>query len=179
MIGSYQENQLQRPDLAWPATKLAMNAIQRRCNSCHEKEMPLPLTASDDQKLPPWDGLKVKDLRRRVSRHMLYNLSRPEKSILLLAPLARSAGGYELCKGAVFNDTSDPDYKTILASVEASKQGLAEMKRFDMPDFRPRIDWVREMKRFGMLPANHDPAAAVDYYAVEREYWKSLWFVPR
>ncbi len=179
MIGSYQENQLQRPDLAWPATKLAMDTIQRRCNSCHTKEMPLPLTASDDQKLPPWDGLKVKDLRRRVSRHMLYNLTHPEKSILLLAPLARNAGGYELCKGAVFNDTSDPDYKTILASVEASKQGLAEMKRFDMPDFRPRIDWVREMKRFGMLPANHDPAAAVDYYAVEREYWKSLWFVPR
>ena len=52
MIGSYTENALERPDLRWPATKPAMESIRRRCGACHEKEMPLPLSASDEQKLP-------------------------------------------------------------------------------------------------------------------------------
>ncbi len=53
------------------------------------------------------------------------------------------------------------------------------MKRFDMPGFRPRVDWVREMKRFGFLPPEHDPARPVDYYALERAYWESFWYKPR
>jgi hypothetical protein len=50
--------------------------------------------------------------------------------------------------------------------------------RFDMPEFHPRLDWVREMKRFGILPQNHDPAAPLDCYATERKYWESLWYHP-
>ena len=122
--------------------------------------------------------MKLRDLRRRVSRHLLYNLTRPAKSMLLLSPLSRGAGGYGLCKGPVFNDTSDPDYAAILAGIEEAGRQLEAMKRFDMPGFRPRIDWVREMKRFNILPATHDPAAPVDYYAAEREYWRSLWYTP-
>ena len=44
----------------------------------------------------------------------LYNLSHPEKSMILLAPLAKEAGGYEWCKAedgqpaAVFRDTQIP-----------------------------------------------------------------------
>ncbi len=178
MIGCYTENQLERPDLRWPATGPAIESIRRRCAGCHEKEMPLPLSASDDQKLPPWDGLKLRDLRRRVSRHLLYNLTRPAKSMLLLAPLSREAGGYGLCKTPVFNSTSDPDYAAILAGIQEAGRQLDSMKRFDMPGFRPRIDWVREMKRFGILPETHDPAAPVDYYALERKYWRSLWYTP-
>jgi hypothetical protein len=178
MIGGYTENELERQDLAWPGTKPCMEAIQRRCGGCHVKQMPLPLSVSDDQKLPPWDALKLRDLRRRVSRHLLYNLTRPHKSMLVLAPLSREGGGYELCKTPVFLDTTDPDYRAILVAIEEAKRRLEEMKRFDMPGFRPRGDWVREMKRFGILPQSHDPADPVDYYAVERAYWKSLWHKP-
>jgi hypothetical protein len=178
MIGAYQENQLQRPDLTWPETQRAMAAIKRRCGSCHDKEMPLPYTASDDQKLPPWNGLAPRDLRRRVSRHMLYNLTRPEKSMLLLAPLAKDAGGYGLCKGAVFSSAQDPDYLAILDAVKEAGHYLDRIKRFDMPGFVPRSDWVREMKRFGLLPVTHNPDTSVDYYAIERDYWKSLWYQP-
>ncbi len=178
MIGSYTENKLDRSDMEWPAVKASADALERRCASCHAKTMPLPASASDDQKLPPWQGLKEQDPRKHFSRHLLYNLSRPEKSILLLAPLSVKTGGYGLCKSEVFKDTSDPDYRTILAGIEETKNKFEETKRFDMPGFRPRTDWVREMKRFGLLPANHNPTDAVDYYAVERDYWKSLWYQP-
>ena len=179
MIGSYQENQLQRPDLNWPETQRAMDAIRRRCGSCHDKDMPLPYTASDDQKLPPWNGLQPRDLRRRVSRHLLYNLTRPAKSMLLLAPLAREAGGFGLCQGAVFASAQDPDYVAILGSITEAGHYLDRIKRFDMPGFVPRSDWVREMKRFGLLPVTHNPDVSIDYYAVERDYWKSLWYAPQ
>ena len=56
------------------------------------------------------------------------------------------------------------------------RDSLEQMKRFDMPDFRPRPEWVREMKRFGILTAGFDPAAHIDVYATERKYWESLWY---
>ena len=178
MIGSYTENQLERPDLAWPATPAAIDVVRQRCGGCHGAEMPLPLSASDEGKLPPWDALRVRDHRRRFSRHLVYNLTRPEKSMMLLAPLSRESGGYGLCRAEVFRDTSDPGYLAVLAAIRRAKQGLDEMGRFDMPGFRPRADWVREMKRFGILPERLDSGAPVDYYAAERAYWESLWYVP-
>jgi len=50
---------------------------------------------------------------------------------------------------------------------EALSQGT---RRFDMPDFHPRADWVREMKRYSILP--------IDCYATEQRYWQSLWYTP-
>jgi hypothetical protein len=179
MIGHYIENQLQRPDLEWPLVRASEAALRRRCVWCHGADKPLPLTPSDDQKLPPWDPLKQVDSRRMYARHLLYNLTRPEKSMLLLAPLARAAGGYGLCSGPAFAGPNDPDYRAILAGIREAARQLAEIKRFDMPGFRPRLDWVREMKRYGVLPEAYDPRQPVDYYAAERTYWESLWYHPR
>ena len=53
------------------------------------------------------------------------------------------------------------------------------MKRFDMPDFKPRVDWVREMRRYGILAANVKPEDRIDVYATERKYWQSLWYQPQ
>jgi hypothetical protein len=180
MIGGYQENQLEHPDANWPAAKAAAEAIRRRCGSCHnEKSMPLPSSASDDQKLPPWEPVKKVDYRRQFSRHLLFNLTRTDKSMLLLAPLSREAGGYALCKTAVFESKSDADYVAILRSIDEDKNYLDQVKRFDMPGFRPRDAWVREMKRFGILPLSTAESDPIDYYAVEREYWKSMWYTPK
>jgi len=148
---------------------------KRRCGSCHNaNSMPLPASASDDQKLPPWDPLKKVDYRRQFSRHLLFNLTRTDLSMLLLAPLSQGAGGYGLCKAAVFSSTSDSDYVGLLAYIDDAKHYLDQVKRFDMLGFQPREAWVREMKRFG-IPL----ASPIDYYAAEREYWKSLWYKPQ
>lgn len=178
MIGSYTENKLERPDLEWASTRASIETLRRRCGGCHGPRMPLPLSPSEDQKMPAPNATNVRDVWRRFSRHLLYNLTNPQKSMLLLAPLSRAAGGYGLCKTAVFGSTGDPDYRTILAAITEAKEKLETWKRFDMPGFRPRTDWVREMMRFGILPQTYDPTGPVDCYAVERAYWQSLWYKP-
>ena len=189
MIGYAVENTAVRQDTEWASTKPAADAIGRRCLSCHEPSRPLPRAISGDIKIPrpepasvygyPRPEGEAAELMKKFSRHMVWNLSRPEKSMMLLAPLAREAGGYGLCGARVFANSSDPDYELILAAVKEAKQGLEQMKRFDMPGFVPRFDWVREMKRFGLLPETHAPRDPVDYYAVERRYWESLWYRPQ
>jgi hypothetical protein len=135
----------------------------------------------------------------RYSRHYVFNLSRPDKSLLLLAPLARQAGGYAegtaevrpvaedrqhplqpATHPVIFADVQDPDYRAILAHLEAARAKLDEIKRFDMPGFRPNEHYVRELKRFGVLPAAFDPARdPIDVYAADEAYWRSLWHRPQ
>ncbi len=105
--------------------------------------------------------------------------------MFLLAPLAEAAGGWGLCRDpktkqpvTVFADTADADYQKLLAMCVAGKERLDQMKRFDMPDFQPRIDWVREMKRYGILTAVVNPNGPIDVYETERKYWESLWYQP-
>ena len=40
------------------------------------------------------------------------------------------------------------------------------------------FDWVREMKRYGVLTAEVKFGDPIDIYATERKYWESLWFKP-
>ena len=130
--------------------------------------------------MPPWQS-NFADPRTRFSRHLLYNLSRPEKSLLVLAPLAKKAGGEGLCAGAgqtstvIFADTADPDYRILLESIIAAKQALDGMKRFDMPGFHPGPDYRREMVRYGILPPALDTGTPLDVYATDQAYWQSLW----
>ena len=76
---------------------------------------------------------------------------------------------------AVFVDTADPDYRKVLAAIRDAKAKLDEIRRFDMPGFRPRAEYVQEMKRYGILPAALPPDAPIDVYATDRAYWQSLW----
>jgi hypothetical protein len=117
----------------------------------------------------------------------VFNLSRPRKSLILLAPLSSKAGGYDLCKRkdgepdetvVVFADTNDLGYQEILDLCIAGKKHLEHIKRFDMPDFRPRPSYVREMKRYGILPKDLTADADIDVYATDQAYWRSLWYRP-
>ncbi|MGA2498359.1 MAG: discoidin domain-containing protein [Tepidisphaeraceae bacterium] len=177
MIGGYDENNQIGTDNDWPASKAAADTITRRCASCHQKGRSLPKNLSDENDLSFWRP-SWSDPRLQRSRHNLFNLSRPAMSLALLAPLARESGGLGLCGGKVFADTADADYQKILAMCVAGKAKLDEIKRFDMPGFRPRAEWVREMKRYGVLGADASPDSESDVYAVEKKYWESLWYRP-
>jgi hypothetical protein len=145
----------------------------------------LPKSLSDERGVSFWQP-KIGDPRLNTSRHIVFNLSRPEKSMLLLAPLAEAAGGWGLCHEAatnaprgIFADANDPDYQKILAMIAAGKRRLDEIKRFDMPGFKPRIEYVREMRRYGILPADADiENITVNPYDLDRRYWESLWYRP-
>ena len=186
MIGSYGENQEMDLDVDWPTTKAGAQVLASRCATCHnDPSRLLPLSLADERGVSFWQP-NLGDPRLNTSRHIVFNLSRPDKSLLLLAPLAEAAGGWGLCrdpksnqKVTVFASAHDPAYQALLAMCAAGKDRLEQVKRFDMPDFRPRKDWVREMVRYGIL-AQQDaaPGRALDVYATERKYWQSLWYQP-
>jgi hypothetical protein len=188
MIGGFPKSQLDTSDRPWQSSIAAAEAIRRRCDGCHDRSMPIPKYLSDNLGLvlsnPDFD-----DVRVRFSRHLLFNLSRPEKSLILLAPLAREAGGLGLCRrrgrqgepdvaADVFADASDVDYQRILALCRDGKRHLETIKRFDMHGFRPSAPYVREMKKYGILPATLGEDALVDVYATDQAYWRSHWWAP-
>lgn len=180
-IGGYSENNLVHTDFDWPTTKAGAGVIERRCAACHQGNRVLPKALSDEIGLSFW-RFDLDDPRLARSRHIVFNLTRPENSLLLLAPLAREAGGLGLCQGRedaapVFGTSDDADYRRLLAMVEAGRDYLTEIKRFDMPGFQPRAAYVREMRRYGVLPAEAE-TAGVNPYQLDRDYWTSLWLTP-
>jgi hypothetical protein len=199
-IGGWWRNNEPIREMAdsWPTTPSAREALERRCGGCHGNGLPRFVT--DQIEVESYDLESWERPLTRYSRHRLFNLTRPEKSLVLLAPLAREAGGYAhgappaqpmrlvedrsrppqpVVHPVVFSDTRDPDYRKILDHVEAAKARLDEIKRFDMPGFKPNEPYVREMKRYGVLPASFDLARdPINVYATDEAYWRSLWHRP-
>jgi len=63
-------------------------------------------------------------------------------------------------------------------AVRDTARHLNEIKRFDMAGFQPRPAYLREMKRYGLLPQDQADGMLVDYYALEQKYWPSFWHQP-
>ncbi|MFH1264113.1 MAG: hypothetical protein ABIK89_00185, partial [Planctomycetota bacterium] len=174
--------------------KFPVAVIEKRCGDCHGQEPPaksaigkgmyfrfgdagpfLPMVHefTDLQKIRGSIGYyKFGSARPPQS---LTNLTRPEKSILLRAPLSPQSGGLGLCEPTVFSTTDDPDYQTILAAILDAAGRHQEFKRFDMPGFRPNVYYVRMMQRYGILPGDLNPDEPIDVYATDQAYWKSFW----
>ncbi len=195
-----------RNDQDWPETAESTEAIHRRCDVCHcptEEEKKIGnYTLNTEYKAAYWppqnNHYVVHDMCEesgRYNRHEIWNLSYPEKSKVLRAPLSKEAGGLGKCEAAsgkkVFADTNDPDYQRILKYIERGRRYiLEEDNRFSMlhpspnngPDcpqhFTPRWGYIREMIRYGILPPDTSPKASIDPYDVEGRYWQSLWYVP-
>ena len=183
-IGGYRSNGLVETDDAWPTTRAAAAVIERRCGTCHRGNDVLPRSLSDERGMSFWE-FSLDDPRLKLSRHIVFNLTRPEESLLLLSPLAERSGGWGLCRDAagraadVFSGRGDPDYQALLAMVADGQRKLDEIKRFDMPGFRPPPQYLREMKRFGILPADYADGAPVNPYELDRRYWESAWYRAR
>ena len=168
-------------------------AMRRRCASCHQAtEAPYrnakrgAVNFQFGKRGPPQPLLTdIYDII--LIRHLAYfqlgeaplhqelcNLDRPDKSLMLRAPLGRKAGGMQLCGQAVFEDRSDPDYREIHEAIQDAARRLRENKRFDMPGFRPNRFYIREMQSFAVLPKELAPDAPVDTYAADRAYWRTF-----
>ncbi len=199
-IGAWWRNNEPIREMAdnWPTTLPATESIERRCAACHGRMLPrfvtdqVPVDAFGD--LEGWQRPTS-----RFSRHTVFDLTQPEKSLVLMAPLSRQGGGYavgspEAAKlitenrskppkpashPVIFASADDPDYRNILAHLRAAQSRLDEIKRFDMPGFKPRAEYVREMKRYGVLAASFDPASdAIDVYAADQAYFRMFWHRP-
>lgn len=157
----------------------AQVAYRRRCKQCHGN-MPIlhKYTIAGDNN----EGFR--------NTHLAYNLTRLEKSPILLAPLARKAGGWGMQKRnangkpigeivEIFQDPNDPDYHAILNYIEMGRLCLEQNKRWDMPGYKPHPFYIREMKRYGILPETFDRAKDdIDVFQVDRRYWQSSWHHP-
>ena len=143
----------------------------KRCGRCHARG-----TRGLGGRMPPYrhyDHALHHDLH-------LFNLTRPAASWLLLAPLSERAGGNGTCRHSdaspVFTDTADPDYRTLLATIKVAAERLNQIKRYDMPGFHPHPAYVRQLKRFGILPASFDPNEdPLDCFGADEAYYRSLW----
>ena len=206
-LGYFVAHQNIRSDKDWPETLRSEDVIRRRCDGCHcptEEEKKIGnYTLNTEYKASYWPPQKNRYLAHtmceesgRYNRHEIYNLSYPEKSKVLRAPLSKSAGGLGKCEAAggqkVFESVDDPDYQAVLAYIRRGRRYiLEEDNRFSMlhpsvnngPDcpqtFVPRWGYLREMIRYGILdPAVTTPSTPIDPYEVEQRYWESFWYRP-
>jgi hypothetical protein len=173
------------PRYAHPELELDREVLARRCYGCHVS--PAAAERAARQNKHPWP--------RDRSNDDVVNLTRPDRSLLLLAPLAKAAGGLGLCRerpaygnqqteeaGAadVFVSRDDPDYGMLLTNLTAAVEMLDRIKRFDMPGFIPNDHYVREMKRCGALDRNWTPAdGPFDVYACDQRYYELFWHRPK
>jgi hypothetical protein len=205
VVGSYAEHPdlyyhtLTPPDFeSWSSVQDLRSVSAGRCTGCH----PLASDPWDIQGFqmhnhfrldpPPWlapENFQGRtgtnawvdtylDRTLRFARDNVFNLSRPEKSEYLMAPLSTAAGGLGVCgNGGIFQSTDDPDYQKALNAISSHKDYLDSLTRFNMANFKPRPEYVREMKRFGILPDNFNAETdPIDVYDVDRRYWESLWW---
>ena len=111
---------------------------KRRCANCHNQRLRKDAASCLTQyhqavHVPPEPGQwGIAESGMRV-RHL--NLSHPEHSAALLAPLSEGAGGWSLCSDTgVFKDKGDPDYQRMREAlsegvVHRDQPGVAELLR--------------------------------------------------
>jgi hypothetical protein len=98
-----------------------------RCRDCHPRGFRVDPVSAPCMTL---------DLPKTMARPCV-NLTHPEESRLLAAPLAKSAGGLGLCTKPVFANRDDPGYKAALKVIQGWHDELAARPREDMPGFEP------------------------------------------
>ncbi len=206
-VGYYMANIPVRNEKKWQETTDMQNAISRRCDPCHA---PTPQARRIGQydiyadNYSPRNPHEAKDQfvphdlaegNGRFSRLEVFDLSYPEQSKVLTAPLSVNAKGRGICQAKsgkpVFESVQDPDYQAILRGIQKGRKYiLEEDNRFSMitpsanngPDcptrFVPRWAYLRELIRYGVLPVDADPNASYNPYELDQKYWESLWYKP-
>jgi hypothetical protein len=103
------------------------NALGNDCRSCHPRGFSVEPTAAPCQ---------VLDLPKTLKRPPV-NLTHPEESRILTAPLARAAGGLELCGKPVWTNRDASGYRAALRVIQSWHDDLVARPREDMPRFVP------------------------------------------
>ena len=172
-----------------------VEVVERRCGKCHSEAPPKTADARKGKYFRFGAGpsqvlsTNIHDITfiRRMAYYKmgeagphqsLCNLTRPDKSLFVRAPLAKEAGGLGLCRKVVFRDKADPDYNALVEVIAEASRQLEEVKRFDMAGFIPAKHYIREMKRFSILPPDLNPEVKVDVYTTDRAYWMSFYPQP-
>jgi hypothetical protein len=171
----------------------ANSILRKRCIECHDLNQrdnpagkPLPFSpnmTANSRGLPRRTGIHERvvlenDPLARYGYHILLNFTRPEYSPLLLGPLAKDAGGWGTCPN-VFEDKNDPEYIQLLAILQKGKEQVDQRPRYGTPGFRPNRQYIRELKKYGVLDPDFDPqASSLDIFDADQKYWSTFWYAP-
>lgn len=173
-------NSFNKPQLAEPMEGVA----KRRCYSCHENMYKLGRLSWEQRDHNKWEkGAPPDSLNNPNYSLTLFNLTNPDNSLFLRAPLAKSAGGYAWCKDdqgnpvEVFKDKSDPDYKLVRAEIEKTIERQNKYKRIEMKDYRPKGYYYHWLKVYNIIPPDYE-AKDGDFYELDEKYWQSHWWKP-
>ena len=181
------EEDQKRDNMTWVV--FATPGMNQRCRTCHKPEgeaPPLPLGMKEEKRkslvkelgMAPHERIVQKD-DFRFSGHVLLNMSRPELSPLLLGPLPKAAGGWGTCPSAL-TGKDDIAYKILLTAIEKQKKRLEQVPRFGTPEFKPNRQYVREMKKFGVLPDDFDlDRYPINVFETDQKYWRQFWYRPQ
>jgi hypothetical protein len=161
------------------------SVLVSRCDSCH-------VAGSRNYGHAKYTG---RGWPRARDYDHVFNMTHPEKSLLLLAPLAKDAGGYGLClnrdsrtktrarrtddaaearPAEVFSSSSDPDYQALLAELQRMSRHLQARRTFPHAEhWRPVGDYIREMQLYGVLPDGYDfDSNPLDPFAIDEAYYR-------
>jgi len=170
---------------------LVGHVLHKRCNSCHSPKGPQNRLGDG----PNWDTRQKRaqaegqdtgrhervvlkdDPARYFSWQILLNATRPDRSALLLAPLAKAAGGWGSCP-QVFASADDPDYRTLSKGLANWQKAWQKVRVFGSPTFQVNPQYIREMVRFGILPEGTQ-ARDVDPYDTDQRYWEMFHHRPK
>ena len=169
-----------RRGLSQDLERKVVNVHRNSCTKCHRRI----------SRLAKYTIAGRKRRGALMDSHLVFNLTHPEKSLVLLAPLSKEAGGLGLCKAkgdkqkeavkTLFKSKDDPNYKAYLALIKDGQRLIDENKRWNMPGFKPHPFYVREMIRYGILPETFDlEKDKIDVYEIDRKYFESLWYYPK
>jgi hypothetical protein len=163
-----------------------LNVTCRQCHGPGRKAPAIPYGLSDEERakyqrqlnLAPYERI-VRDEDSRFSAHVLLNASRPDCSPILLGPLPESAGGWGTCEHK-FTGKDDPQYQALLAAMQNGKMQMEKVPRFGTPAFKPNRQYVREMKRFGVLQQDFNlDREPINIFETDQRYWKLFWYRPQ
>ena len=185
-VGEYGKdtafNFFDKPYLPEPMESVA----KRRCYSCHENMYKLGRLRREQRDCNKWtNGAPPEFLNNPNYSLTLYNLTDPDDSIFLRAPLDKSAGGYGWCKDkngnpvSVFKDKSDPDYQLVRNEIVNTMERQKKYGRIEMPNYQPKPYYTHWMKRFGVLPKGYKDGDKVNFYDLDESYWKTFWWPPK
>jgi hypothetical protein len=145
----------------WHITRLAPKLAQH-CLGCHKPEGKEPRNY-------------VLKFKRPVK-----NLTRPEKSLLWLAPLPKEHEGLGLCKdpktGRPTTLLADKNSETYRAIREEVLRYLGSPSCLGDEGFRPSSGWLGRMKQCGVVRPTFDPQnESYDPFALDQQYYRSQW----
>jgi hypothetical protein len=153
--------------------------LGRHCVTCHSADKPKGNVALD-QPYPAY-ALLMDPTRALIAHGQDKYGNRPPRSIGTSASrlMEKIDGRHQKV------NLTDVEKKTVMLWIETGAPyagtygslGMHFQPSYAAADgFRPTAHYVREMKRYGILPESFDLGKEpIDCYAVDRAYWRSFW----